>query len=317
MFLLIAILYTFACWQLAPSPALAFEPATNNPYAADAEDAEEEEEEETEDADEEQDAKKEDADEEQDEDKGPEFKELVKDFEHIAGLFDLYLDTEENKVYLALKPDQFDQIFLCNISRTKGDGHFFDSASMMYEFPFVFERVGKQVFFTHKNVYFRADQDAAIHRAINRLSDSVMGASAIEGQPHPETGAVLVDPGPFFVQDIGLVGFILGEQDLSYSLNRDNSYFGHLASFPQNTEIDVVLNYSTGSPKRAVPTLPDNRSFRHTYHYSLCNLPDSDFQPRLADDRVGHFVTVYQDYTSVLKEDPYVQCHFLKDWSCG
>jgi len=73
-----------------------------------------------------------------------------------------------------------------------------------------------------------------------------------------------------------------------------------------------VLNYSTCSPKWDVPTLPDNRSFRHTYHYSLGNLPDSDYRPRLADDHVGHFPTLYQDYTSVLKEDSYVR--YINRW---
>ncbi|HIG57267.1 MAG TPA: DUF5117 domain-containing protein [Candidatus Handelsmanbacteria bacterium] len=306
MLLLLAILCIFICWPVCADPdtAASLPHTTNSTVSAEEGDQGEEGESTEEDEEEEE--------EEEEEDNGPEFKEVVKGFAHIEGLFDLYLDAEENKVYLALEPGQFDKIYLCNISRSKGDGYFFDSASMMFNFPFVFERVGKKVFFTHKNVYYRADRDAAIHRAIDRLSDSVMGTSAIEGQPHPETGAVLIDPGPFFVQDIGLAGFMLGEQDLDYSLDDDSSYFGDLANFPQNTEIDVVLNYKTGSPKRAVPTLPDNRSFRHTYHYSLCNLPDSDFQPRLADDRVGHFITIHQDYTSVLKEDPYVR--YIDRW---
>ena len=61
-----------------------------------------------------------------------------------------------------------------------------------------------------------------------------------------------------------------------------------------------------------IPTLADTRSFQHIYHYSLSNLPESDFRPRLADDRVGHFTTLYQDYTSVLKDDPYVR--YVERW---
>ncbi|MXW81734.1 MAG: hypothetical protein F4Z57_22660, partial [Gemmatimonadetes bacterium] len=86
---------------------------------------------------------------------------MIKDFDKIEGLFELYRDPEENKVFLAIRPDQFDQIYLCSITRTQGDGYFFDSASLVSigrgwgTFPFVFQRVGKKVFFAHKNVYYR------------------------------------------------------------------------------------------------------------------------------------------------------------------
>ena len=261
----------------------------------------------------EEEAEKED---EEDEDKRTTFEEVVEDFDKIEGLFDLYRDPEENKVFLAIRPEQFEQIYLCNITRTQGDGYFFDSASLVSmgrgwgTFPFVFERVGKKVFFAHKNVYYRAEEDAAIHRAVDRgLSDSIMGVGSIEGQPHPETGAVLVDPGGFFIQDIALVSFIFSEfiKRVSYDFDGDNSYFSTLKNFPHNTEIDVVLHFKTGAPKMDIPTLADERSFQHVYHYSLSSLPESDFQPRLADDRVGHFTTMYQDYTSVLTDDPYVR----------
>ncbi|NKB66920.1 MAG: DUF5117 domain-containing protein [Candidatus Latescibacteria bacterium] len=258
--------------------------------------------------------------EEEEEDKGPKFAEVIEDFEKIEGLFDLYRDPEENKVFLAIRPEQFGQLHLCNITRTQGDGYFFDSASLIYigrgrSVPFAFERVGKKVFFTHKNVYYRADEDAAIHQAVDRgLSDSILGVGAIEGQPHPETGAVLVDPSAFFVQDIALVGFIFSEyiKSVVYSFDGDNSYFGALQNFPDNTEIDVVLHFKTGAPKMDIPTLADERSFQHVYHYSLSSLPESDFRPRLADDRVGHFTTLHQDYTSVLKDDPYVR--YVNRW---
>ena len=255
------------------------------------------------------------------EDEGPGFAEVVEDFEKMEGLFELYRDPEENKVYLAIRPDQFDRIHLCSITRTQGDGYFFDSASLVHvgrgfgTFPFVFQRVGKQVFFTHKNVYYRAEPDAAIHRAVDRgLSDSVLGVGAIEGKPHPETGAVLVDPSAFFIQDIALVSYIFSEhiKKTAYTFQGDKSYFGELENFPQNTEVEVVLHFGTEAPKMDIPTLADLRSFQHIYHYSLSTLPESDFRPRAADDRVGHFNTLYQDYTSVLDDDPYVR--YVNRW---
>ena len=171
------------------------------------------------------------------------------------------------------------------------------------------------MFFAHKNVYYRAEPDAAIHRAVDRgLSNSILGVGSIEGQPHPETGAVLVDPNDFFIRDIASVSSFFSRylKEGSHRFDNDNSYFGALKNFPHNTEIDVVLHFASDAPKMDIPTLADTRSFQHIYHYSLSSLPESDFRPRLADDRVGHFTTLHQDYTSVLKDDPYVR--YVNRW---
>lgn len=235
------------------------------------------------------------------------FKELVEDFEVIEGLFTFYKKEDEGKVFMEIKPDQFDKIFLCSITREAGDGYYFDCAAMMGEFPFIFKRVGKKVLFIHKNVRFRADKDAAIHRAIARgLPNSIMGSAKIESQPHPERGSILVDPSGFFIQDIGLVSYIFSEhiKKVKYDFDKENSYFSLLKSFPENTEIEVALHFKSSNPK-PVPTIPDARSFQHVYHYSLSTLPETNYRPRIADDRVGHFLTMYQDYTSVLSDSPY------------
>jgi hypothetical protein len=215
---------------------------------------------------------------------------------------------------MEILPAQLDTIYLCSITRQAGDGFFFDSGAMLNEFPFVLTRVGKTIRFLHKNVYFQADKGTAIRRALGSgLSDSLMGSAKIVSAPHPERGSLLVDPSSFFIQDISAVGYIFQEfiKEFDYGFDKENSYFGTVKSFPGNSEIDAVLQFKTGAPKN-VPTLPDPRSFRHVYHYSLSELPDTGFQPRLADDRVGHFLTMYQDYTSQLEDTPYVR--YVNRW---
>ncbi|MDE2807188.1 MAG: hypothetical protein OXN90_02105 [Gemmatimonadota bacterium] len=63
-----------------------------------------------------EDGKDEEDEEDEEEDKGPKFAKVIKDFDKIEGLFELYRDPEENKVFLAIRPDQFDQIYLCSIT---------------------------------------------------------------------------------------------------------------------------------------------------------------------------------------------------------
>ncbi len=245
---------------------------------------------------------------------GKPFDELVEDYEVIEGLFTFYRNADEGKVYMEIKPEQFEKLYLCAITREAGDGYYFDSSSMMGDFPFILKRVGMNVQFIHKNVYFRADEEAALSRAVKRgLPNSIVGNAKIESQPHPERGSLLINPASLFVQDVGQVGYIFNEfiKKPRYSFDKSNSYFSMLKSFPHNSEIEVSLNFKSSNP-RGVPTIPDARSFQHVYHYSLAEIPESNFKPRHGDDRVGHFLTMHQDYTSALRETPYVR--YVNRW---
>jgi hypothetical protein len=244
--------------------------------------------------------------------KEPKFEEVVEGFEKIEGLFTLYQDLEEGQVYMEIRQDQFGEIFLCNITRESGDASLFDSGAMLNEFPFFIEQVGKRIQFIQKNILFRAKSDAAIHKAIeHNISNSLWGSTKIASQPHPDRGSILIDPSDIFLMDFNLVGHLSSQAKSSYSFDRSNSYFSELKSFPMNSEIEVTLHFKSSSPN-PVFTLMDSRSMMHRYHYSISTLPETDYQSRTADDRIGHFWTIYQDYSSVLEDTPYKR--FINRW---
>lgn len=258
-------------------------------------------------------SKAEEKKEEKKDEKEKPFSEVIKDFKVIEGLFTLYLKEDEAKVYMAIKPDQLDKTFLCTITRSAGDGSFYDSGAMWGDFAFKFKRVGKNILLLQINVKYRADSSSALYPAIERgITNSIFGVSKIESKPDTATGAILVNPAGFFLQDVANVSYHLGKKGKTeYSFDKENSYFGELNSFPQNTEIDAVLHFKTSKPNQAT-ALPSPYSMFHTYHYSLSTLPQSDYMPRLADDRVGHFITPYQDYTHLDSETPYVR--YIDRW---
>lgn len=243
----------------------------------------------------------------------PSFEEAVKECEKVEGLFSFYINKEENKVLMEILPDQFDRIFLCSLTREASDGYYFDSGSMMWDFPFFFKRIGKRVQMIYKNVRFRADERSPIRKAIERgVSDSIMGSAKVESKPHPERKSILVDAKGFFVQDIDLVIYSLNERSKAeYSFDEENSYIELIKPYPQNVEIEVMIHFKSTKPKSAY-TVADPRSFIHRYHYSLSIIPETDYRPRLGDDRVGHFLTMYQDYTDLTRETPYVR--YVERW---
>ncbi len=247
------------------------------------------------------------------------FEEVTKDFEVIPGLFTVYRKDDEAKVYMEIKPRQYDRIYLCAVTREAADGYFFDATALIpsfmnYGFPFVLKRIGKNVQFLHKNVYFRADENAPIAGAVARsVTNSILSvAKIVDSEPHPERKSILVDAGGFFLKDLTMVAAAFRDRKVKYRFDGKNSYFGKVKSFPMNTEIEVVLHFNTANPEFEAYTFPDPRSFQHVYHYSLSILPRTTYRPRLGDDRVGHFLTMYQDYNTVQKETPYIR--YVERW---
>ena len=238
------------------------------------------------------------------------FKNVIKDYQKIDGLFTIYWNDEKNKAFLAILPDQIEKIHLAGLTRQSGDGYYLDGSSMLDEYPFMFKQVGERVQFVNVNVKFRTDEDSPFRRSVARhTSNSILSSTKIESKPHPESGAILVDIGTLFIYDIEQ---ITRKSQGIYSFDRKDSYFKDLKSFPFNTEIEIALHFK-GKKGKYIYTLPSSTSVLINYHVSLSAIPETDYQPRLADDRVGHFVTIYQDYTDVRKISPYIR--YVNRWN--
>ena len=239
------------------------------------------------------------------------FEKFIKEFEKIEGFFTLYRDNEEGKVFLEIKPDQFEEVYLCTMTRQSGDAYMFDASSSLWNFPFFFKKVNKRIQLIEKNLKFRAD-DPAMKRAIeNSFSNSIMASAKMSCKPNEQTGSILIDAGDLFLKDMTNVENSTSRRKNKFSFDKENSYFDKLKSFPNNTEIDVVLHFKNNAGKY-IYTLPDSRSMNHRYHYSLSIIPETNYKSRLADDRIGLFTTIFQDYTDVLTESPYVR--YINRW---
>ncbi len=246
------------------------------------------------------------ADDKESETELPLFEEHIQDFEFFPGLFDIYRNTEKDEYFLALHPDQLEVIYLLSITRQTGDAGSFDSGAMMGSLPMVLHKFNKSIQLRRINTRFRAENNPPMERALdNALNPSIILTTDILTEPDTLHGKILIDLKKLFLNDrFTQIGYITGEWKRKYQFDQDNSRFNSLKSFPLNTEIDVLLHFKSDKPHRSV-TLPDSRSMLHRYHFSLSALPESDYVPRPADDRVGYFLTMYQDYSTVEQDSPY------------
>jgi hypothetical protein len=242
------------------------------------------------------------------------FDKLTADSEKQEGLFKLYRKKE--RLYLELDPGQFDKpyLFLINIARGIGTGIVLGGMTWQMDDDWLlsFRRVGDRVHVVRRNVRFRAQPGTPASEAVKlAYSDSVLAALRIQSV-RASRGSVLVDFTDFLMTDIGDIGSAL-RMSLGgfYRLDQSRSSLGKIRSFPINTEMQVNAAY-VSDIARPIDTVPDSRSLTVTVHYSLTQLPETGYRPRLADDRVGYFLTALKDYSRPADETAFVR--YINRW---
>jgi hypothetical protein len=245
------------------------------------------------------------------------FDEVTKDTQKTTGLFTLYRNKEKNKVYLEIKPEQLNKNFLTTATLESGIGEGGIYSGMpLQDFLFYFQRVNNNLQFVVRNVNFRTREGDPQARSLARsFSDSVLYNIPIKSI-NAERKTLLIDLGDLLLTDIAGLSSSLG-----VTASGDQSYFGSTKAFPQNIEIESVMNFIGGGgggrgKEPGLPnfdTLADSRGFTLRVHYSMSQLPNNNYRPRLADERVGYFITAYQDLSNDERNDPFVR--YINRWN--
>ena len=247
--------------------------------------------------------------------------DVTKDAQRLPGLFTLY--RKDEKVWLAIKPDQFDKpfFFTCNIQRGIGERGL-DGSKMGECWIVVFHKVGNQVQLIAKNTdYVARAKTPQAHFVAENFSDSLLSSTAVLTGAHPADKAVVIEANALLFVDIPYhLTYLERAYHLPFSLDSKNSSFARVNNTPDLTGLGVRAHYSlskipasAGLMGQTLPTtVPDPRSVFFGYYYSFTKLPEQPMKPRLADDRVGHFVTTVEDRTEDLSPDP--KTHYVNRW---
>lgn len=244
------------------------------------------------------------------------FDEVVKDMEVIKGLFTFYRKAEENRTLMEIQPDQIDKTFLfaATVDQSVGERGLY-AAQMGGSFPFTFRKVGKNIQWIIRNPNFTAEQGSPAARATARsFPNGILASARVKSKPHPDRKSHLVDISDLLVSDLPSFAGVLKEvyKPSDYGFDRNNSSVAAVRAFPENVLVEVWLHYTSGNPKTPSATLPDERSIPITVKYEFSGLRDTGYKPRLADDRVGYFLNVQQDFTSDHPSSPYVR--YIHRW---
>ena len=215
--------------------------------------------------------------------------EVVKDAEVIPGLFDLYRKGDD--LHWAIAPDQLEMDYLVVVQYSRGIGDFFLLGGWPLRRDVVrFQRHGDHVLLVLPAFHTFADAGTPMAEAVElTYGSSVLAKIKIESV-HDTSGAILINMKEALVADWAGVGpnmkFFLG---IRGNLDSSRSSLVSAKGFAENVEIGVDLTFRYEGD-RALPTVPDRRFVPIGVHYSWLKLPDPPMRPRLADDRIGHFI---------------------------
>jgi Met-zincin/Domain of unknown function (DUF5117) len=253
------------------------------------------------------------------------FADVIKGAKEIPGYFNLY--EKEEKVWIELKPEQFDKPYYLSINRTRGLGEGFIFPFMVRGYIVEFHKIGPLVQMIAMNERYVARQGTPLAAAARQsFTDSLLGSGTVASQPHPEHKSVLIEANGIFLADIPADSTVLeATYRAPYAFDQRNSSFVKVRSTDDMATFQISAHFAM--PKIPAPpqtpnplappvplpqTLEDVRSMFLGYHYSLAKLPDEPMAPRLADPRIGHFVTRHSEYTN--DTAPFPRQYFVNRW---
>lgn len=234
---------------------------------------------------------------------------LLKDATRLPGLITLH--EKEGKVYAELPNSLLGKEFFVSISIARGIGDRYLLGGMSWGFGddwvWQFRKVDETIHVIRRNVRFFADKGSPEAKAVDlAYTDSVLFAVPIVSTS--PAGNAVIDLAAIFFTDLPQISNTLS----GFSFARDRTTWANVKSFPDNVELQVAATYGS-SGKTQIDTVPDSRGATITVHYSLSLLPQNNYTPRLADDRVGYFVTALKDFSQNVDEDRFVR--YVNRWN--
>ena len=212
----------------------------------------------------------------------PPYPEVTKSFEARRGFFTLHVDMKKHRMLAEIPGSQLQRPFLFTVSIAGGyyAGWQWDDR-MVY-----WERLDRKLLLVEPEIRYRAQGPLA--DVVKRTyRDRVITSLPIltEGPG----GAVVVDFSDLLAGRSSIFAGMLA-RGVDVSLTK----IAKAKTFPENVEIELDL-VRPGGENLAI-------------HYSLYQLKGSSYRPRVADDRIGYFLTAHKDFS----KDPRDESRFVR-----
>jgi Met-zincin/Domain of unknown function (DUF5117)/Domain of unknown function (DUF5118) len=241
--------------------------------------------------------------------KYPPYEEVLKDTQKVSGLITLY--RKDDRLLAELEPKNLNRDLIVLITIARGIGQTPIVGGFSWQFGddavWQFRRAGERIHLVRRNVRFTADKGSPDAEAVAvAYTDSVLFSLPIVTRS--PGGAYVVDLTPVFMSDLPQISNVLS----GFAFSESKSTWAEVEGFPKNIELQVAATYASNG-KESIDSVPDARGVTVNVHYSISELPETSYRPRLADDRVGYFVAAKKDFSKKDLDDRFVR--YITRWN--
>ena len=242
--------------------------------------------------------------EEAEEDKEPTISEFIEegDFEVIEGMLDIYYETEEDTYYTIIEEGNLSKEFIYFyyiISGAQAGGA--SGGDMGDSSVLEFRKFKDDIALYKKNTVFNYDDSNNISKStLTNILESFVGRFEVKIE---EEGRYLINIDKLFLGEM-LVGLTPPKEYAEYyslilgRIDDKKTYISRVKNYPKNTSIEVTYGFFNPSPKGSVDAVPDARYSSIVARHMFVEMPDDNYEPRVADQRVGYFSTKITDLST-------------------
>ncbi len=240
----------------------------------------------------------------------PAWEEVTKDAKQLPGLFPLYYNEKDQQLFMEINRGQFDQEFILPMSIARGAGMMYlggDTLNFGDQWLISFRRSADRVLLVRRNIRFKAAEGSPQADAVQTsYTDSIIKALPVRSEKNGGQ-SVLIDLADMFMFDLAGIGI---------NPDRSRSTWFKVKAFPENVEVEVSAVFSSSMGYSALyggdGAVPDPRGTQVVIHYGLSKLPQTGYKPRVADDRMGHFLTTLNDFSTDVDKSPKIR--YINRW---
>lgn len=236
----------------------------------------------------------------------PNLKSLTLNNKLQSGFVDQLFDKKSGKLYL--KIDNLDSEFIYQSSLPQGLGSNdigLDRGQLSEVRLVEFNRVGNKLLLVQKHTQYRAVSE---NKQESQSVQQAFASSILWAFPVVDSNKnwVLVDASDFILQDVhGVVRKLEQRKQGKFKLDKSRSavYLARSKSFPDNTELEASITFTSSKPGKFVRQAAINPyivSLR--MHHSFIRLPKPGYQPRKFHSQSGFWSFDYQDYAQPISQ---------------
>lgn len=237
---------------------------------------------------------------------GPPAAQVLGEAKDLPGVINMY--QKGSTIFGEFSQANYQQQFIVAITINRGVAFNYLYGGMYANDDWVlsFRKVDDKVHIVRRNVRFKGTPGTPEAAAVyNAYTDSVLYSLPIITKG--PKGGDLVDLTPVFLGDFAQIASSLP----GFAPSPQKSSVEFVKAFPTNVEIRVNATYASSGAMQ-IDSIPDTRGATIGIHYSVALLPQTNYQPRLADDRVGYFLTVVKDFSYKGDRDNFIR--YINRW---